>query len=220
MSKANVFSDLYEKYGWRYECKGVGDTLTERIAFKIVGESTLFVLTAPAAMYFWNAVSAVIVEGKQQVQDFETVLKNLAESKRLLCGEIVAKTDGWYDTLKGYITPARVASSAANQQCFVLEEAEIKMKRELNEQVGEQVNGILDYIVSMFKGGFIEKVSASTGAVILQQFLKYRHDIVCLFASMWYKLWNTIMNKITEKDMVCKFIADGDLPAFQPNLKL
>lgn len=220
MSKANVFYDLYRKYGWRYDCDGVGETLKEKFAFKMMGEATALIFEASAAMYFWNAVSAVIVAGQQQVQASETVLRNLAESKRLLCGKIVAKTDGWYDTLKGYITPARVASSAANQQCFVLEEAEIKMKKELNEQIGKQVNGILDYIVSMFKGGFIQKVSASTGAVVLEKFLEYRHDIVCMFASMWYKLWNSVMNKITNKDIVCKFIADGDLPAFQPSLKL
>ena len=214
MSKSsNPFSTLYNRYGWQYKCDGVGETVPEQLAFKLVGESTLVVLLAPAAYAFWEAAAAIIDAQTNGLMASQETLRQLAKSKEIVCGKLMEQTDGWVDLLKGYITPARVASEYVNVQCEILESAEVQMKKTLNTQMRNQINGVLSYIVDWMKETIKGNIIGSAGvAVLYKKLTQYRHDLVCLLAAMWEKLWKTVTTNV----VICKEISDGYVIGGEP----
>ena len=214
---SNPFKSLYDRYGWRYKCDGVGDTFAEQIAFKIVGESTLLVLLTQAGVAFWKATAAVIEAQNAAIEVSQETLRQLTKSKEMLCGKLMEQTDSWVDLLKGYITPTRVASETVNNQCYILETAEVKLKKELNSQIGKQFKNVLQYIVGWMKETMQGNIlGGTTIAVLYNKITQYRHDLVCLFAAMWHKLWE----KVTANRVVCKQISEGNIVGGEPGYKL
>jgi len=218
MSKSsNPFSTLYRRYGWQYKCDGVGDTFAEQLAFKVVGESTLLVLLAPAAYAFWEAAAAIVDAQRRGMVASQETLRQLSKSKEIVCGKLMEQTDSWVDLLKGYITPARVTNEYANIQCEILESAEVKMKSELNRQMGDQIKSVLSYIVDWMGEAIKGNIIGSAGvAVLYKKLSQYRHDLVCLFAAMWQKLWVTLTTNV----VICKEISDGYIIGGEPGYKM
>ena len=210
MSKSsNPFLSLYKKYLWQYKCDGVGDNFTEQLAFKLVGELTMGVLLSKPAMMFWEAMNASIQTGSMGVKAAEEALLAVTKAKETVCGLVTAESDGWFDLLKGYITPARVASESANEFCYVQEKYEVEMKRALNIAVREQVTGILSYITTLYKtGGLIETVLNSSVATTIGAISVYRHDLVCAFAAMWKSLWDKVWNGVPLDRVKCSETED------------
>lgn len=214
MSK-NPFIGLYEKYGWQYKCDGVGDTFTEQLAFKIAGETSFLLLITYPALKFWQAVQDTISVGTKLVADQEYALRSLAQRKKELCGTIVGQTEGIIETLKGYITPARVSSKGVNDMCYGLEKEEIEIKKKLNDLVREQITGVLSYLkdwyISLYKEGTLVVGAAGAGVGgIIKTIQEYRHKLVCLFAAMWQSLWQ----KISQTQYACK-LEDSKLPEYK-----
>ena len=214
MSK-NPFIGLYEKYGWQYKCDGVGDTFTEQLAFKLAGETCFLLLISPLALKFWQAVQFSVETGTKLVRSQEYALSSLAQRKKELCGTIVGQTEGIIETLKGYITPARVIDERVNDECYRIEKSEIEIKKNLNNMVREQITGVLSYLQdwwsALYREGPVGVGKTGAGMLgIVATIQEYRHKLVCLFAAMWQSIWQ----KISQTQYACK-LEGSKLPEYK-----
>ena len=74
--------------------------------------------------------------------------------------------------------------------------------------MGELINSVLSYIVDWMGEAIKGNIIGSAGvAVLYKKLSQYRHDLVCLFAAMWQKLWITLTTNV----VICKEISDGDI---------